>query len=293
MTIPSEPGPSKGLEYFKVFSTFISSVVIALTGIYLTNKYNSQQLEIARQQAHSQLALARLQEISKIVPKLGSADNNERRFGAIALGMYGIDAVPALLVLLNDPSGDVRLAGTDSLALIGHIAAPKLTEVLLNRRNPTDLRSGAIYALGKMQAAEAFSLASEILSNPNEDPIVRKDAVTAMGFLRDERAVPSLLKRLAEARLTDEELAINLVWSLRQIADPRATDALKSIISDGNENLQSAAMWALAECNPAEAQGILGALAADVSKSPKLRGDAGAAVAHARRRATPQQQTQQ
>ncbi len=293
MSDSRESTSSRGLEYFKAFSSFLSSVVIALTGIYLTNKYNSQQLEIAQRQAQSQLALAKLQEISKIVPRLGSNDKSERQFGAIALGMYGVDAIPPLLALLNDPSGDVRVASTESIALIGTIAAPRLTEALLNKRNPINLRSGAIFALGKMQAAESFSLAIEILGNPNEDPIVRKDAAAAIGFLRDGRAVPVLLERLSEAKNTDEDLAANILWSLRQIADPRAADALKALIGEGNETLQSAAIWALAECSPTEAQVALSQLSSDESKSEKIRSDAAAAIAYARKRASPNQQVKQ
>jgi HEAT repeat protein len=275
---------SNTLEYFKAFSTFFSSVVIALTGIYLTNRYNGQQLEIARQQARSQLALARLQEISKVIPKLGSSDKNERRFGAIALGLHGVDAIPPLLALLNDASPDVRLASAESISLIGTDAAPRLTEALLNKRNPTNLRSGAIYALGQMQADSAFSLAMDVLNNPAEDPIVRKDAASALGFLKDARGIPVLLDKLAESRTSDEEFAKNIVWALQEIADSRASPALVALIGTGSEELQIAAVWALANCSPAEAEAMLGGVSSDAAKSSRVREAADAAIKNAKKR---------
>ena len=97
------------LEIAKLSSSFISTVLIALASVFVTTQYNNKQLEIAQ-----------IKEISALIPKLGSTNENERKFSAIALGLYGEGAIPALIAILDDSDEAVRTAGAKSIALIGN-----------------------------------------------------------------------------------------------------------------------------------------------------------------------------
>ncbi len=245
---------NRRLEFFKASSTFISSVIIAGTGIFVTNLYNNRQLEISQRQAESELALTRLKEISTLVPKLGSADQSERKFSAIALGLYGKDAIPALVTLLGDDDVQVRVASITSLELIGRDAIIHLEKLIADRRNTANIRGSALYALGQMRAESAFEIAKQALSDEREDPIVRKDAATAMSFLKDPRALDPLLIALQKYRNNDPVLSRNVVSALGNIRDVKALPALVELLSHQDEALRVDCIWALASIGGREAR---------------------------------------
>lgn len=236
-----------GLEIFKTMSTFISSVVIAITGIYVTNQYNSRQLEISQRQAESQIAIARNKELADLIPKLGSSDVNIRKFSAISLALYGKDAVPALIAALGDDDQNVRDAAVKSLGIIGTPATPELIKVYQNKRNPYNLRATAVYTLGFMQAPGAYDIAVSALEDPREDPTVRKDAAAAMGFLKEGKAVEKLFSVLRKSKDRDTTLAANIVWALGEIPDASIANELVNLrlLEHFNEEVRFQTVWAI------------------------------------------------
>ena len=100
------------LETFKTFSTFLSSVVIALATFFATWVYNSKQLEISQNKA-----------LSELIPKLGDNVANVRKFNAISLALHGKNAVPALMAIIRDDKQEVRNAAATALGIIGTAAA--------------------------------------------------------------------------------------------------------------------------------------------------------------------------
>ncbi len=229
-------GKASFLEIISTSSTFISTVLIALVSIFVTTQYNNKQLEIAQ-----------IKEISTLIPKLGSDNENERKFSAIALGLYGKNAVPPLIAILDDSKQDVRDAGSKSIALIGEEAVPALEEAFRNKKNSENLRATSLWTLGSMNAPSGLTLAREALSDSSENPTVRKDAATALGFLKDKDSIGTLLKVLERAKVNDDTLTESIVWSLGRIADPSAIDSLMPLLEHANEKIRLRAIWALSQ----------------------------------------------
>jgi HEAT repeat protein len=90
--------------------------------------------------------------------------------------------LPALTLLLADPSGWVRGAAADALALIGEPAVPALGEALQDPREGVRVR--AAYALRRIKSAKSARWLFPALNDPNH--IVHTyayEALDEMGML--------------------------------------------------------------------------------------------------------------
>lgn len=245
MATSTEKSKVTRLETFKAVSTFISSVVIAMAGIYVTSQYNAKQLAISDQQKTAELAIAQNRELANLIPQLGSQDTNVRKFSAISLGMYGKHAIPALIASLADEDMAVRMAAIRSLGIIGHDAVPELFKIAIERRNNYNTRAGAVYALGMIGGPSIYNLEVSIIQDRSEDPDVRKDAASALGFLRDQRAVNPLISLLNQSNKTDALLIAAAVWSLGEIQATAAVDPISHLLSHPDKEVRFQVVWAL------------------------------------------------
>lgn len=234
---------SSRIGILKIVSTFFSSVVIASASIVVTLTYNSKKLEISNKQAVSQMEIASIKEISKLIPQLGSENANERKFSAITLSLYGKDAVPALIALLDDEEVDVRTASSKALSLIGEPAVSELETTFNDRQNSANLRGSAIYTLGRMRSFRAVPLALETVADSSENKIVRKDAANALGMLKSTRGLPVLLKAIQS---TSNTLLVEAgVWALGEIGDNSVTGQLSTMLTHPSDKVRIQAVWAL------------------------------------------------
>lgn len=263
----NETKPS-GVEVFKTFSTFFSSVIIASASIVVTLIYNNQELAISQQQAASQMDITRIKEITNLIPKLGSENANERKFSAITLSLYGKTAIPALTALLDDENADVRTASSKALALIGEPAIPELEAAYRDERNGENLRALSIYTLGLLKSSAALYLAIEAIEKTSENKIVRKDAATALGMLKDPAAIPVLLKAIKSTN--NLALVENSVWALGEIRNPEVHDALVTMLAHNSPTVRVQTVWALAKLKTAETEQVLHEVA-DFDASPQVR----------------------
>lgn len=213
------------IEKFKALSLFLSSVVISCVGIYLTHQIAESQTEIAR-----------INNITKMIQIISSENKAERRMAAISLGLYGKSAVPALIALLGDPDGDVRLAATEALSVIGDPAYQVLRERFENKLNDTNVRAGSLYALGKMRNPRVKQLALRALNDEKEDATVKKDAINALGFIKDISATKQLSEILTQSK--HEAILKSTIWSLGEINTRESKNILTSYLSHAPEDLK-------------------------------------------------------
>lgn len=248
------------LEYFSAISTFISSVIIAATGIFLTFRYNSNQLQISRNK-----------ELADLIPRLGSPNVNERKFGAISLALYGKKAIHALIATLDDENENVRMAAVKSLGIIGEAAIPELTKTYQDRRNNRNQRGTALYALGQVRAPNAYDFAASALDDSKEDPIVRQEAATAMALLKDKRSVEKLLSVLKKSKEKDVDLTSEILWALGEIGDVANTDDIIKLLNDRSEDVRIQAVWTLGKIGNENVLSILSQVTSNNDETEKVR----------------------
>jgi len=115
-----------------------------------------------------------------LLDALRDPDDSIRCLSATALGqMRATGAIPALALLLTDPSGWVRGAGADGLAMIGEPAIPALGAAIQDDREGVRVR--AARALYKIKSPKAAPWLFPALNDPN--PIVHTYAYETLDEL--------------------------------------------------------------------------------------------------------------
>ncbi len=105
-----------------------------------------------------------------------------------------------------------------------------------------DKRRTAVMKLGMLGGDQALRTLIFIVSNNQEDLIVRGRAAMMLGKLKDDRAVPHLIRALeAPGFLTPYHAAL----ALGKIGDPRAVDALLDLAGNSRDKTRDAAIEAL------------------------------------------------
>jgi HEAT repeat protein len=238
-------------ETFKALSTFVSTVVIAIAGIMVTNRYNDRQLEISRNT-----------QLSALIPQLGDSSENVQRFTAISLSLYGADAVPALVATLDDSRRDVSFEAERALTLIGGDATPILLKTYNQAKTSSHLKAMCLYTLGDLHARQATSIAIDVIQNSSNNDELRENAAKALGFLKDTNSAQCLVSVLLENQ-NNVELSKEIILALGQIRDVRVTPELLGLVHNRNQDIRISVVWMLAEIGD---KNVLGTLE-DVMKS--------------------------
>ena len=105
-----------------------------------------------------------------------------------------------------------------------------------------DKRRTAVMKLGLVGGDQALLTLMRIVENSQEDLIVRGRAAMMLGKLKDDRAVPPLIRALdAPGFLTPYHAAT----ALGKIGDPRAIAALLDFVNTSSDKTRAAALEAL------------------------------------------------
>lgn len=148
--------------------------------------------------------------------------NADFRNGAMEiLVAFGKESVPYLTKLLQDANEEVR---NFACVMLGDIGNREAVSPLIRALSDKDanVSHSAAEALGKIGDRSALFPLIELLKG---DFWVQYSAITAIGAMRDYRAVPHLLQML-----DNEMLAIAVIDALGQIGDPRALHPLGKIL---------------------------------------------------------------
>jgi len=191
-------------------------------------------------------------EIDIQIGLLNDSDWVVRREAIITLGEMGDErCIEPIVRCLPDGDWQVRDAAIEALAMIGSPAV----ELLLRYARDYDARKPAIKALGKindervldplisfMRSDEfkddatralaelgkpAVGRLLELLKDPEE--VTRKQAILALGEIKDASSVDSLIERLQD---TDWFTRLSAASALEKIGDPRGREAIKPLLKD-------------------------------------------------------------
>ncbi|HZI75865.1 MAG TPA: HEAT repeat domain-containing protein, partial [Gemmatimonadales bacterium] len=229
--------------------------------------------------------------IDKYIDKLQNARKwRDRAFAAELLGRVGnAKAVPALLQTVQatgTEDADVREIALRALARIADPGAidplvaalenadawlaPRLADILvrhgalaieplihlLSGTDRNTARAWAANVLGEVRAVEAVPLLLQALEDPSDE--VRSKAATALGRLRDRRAVAPLLEHL----LSDPApfVRARVASALAQFGGPEVTERLVRTLGDSAWWVRMRGVEALEQIGPGAEAALLMAL---------------------------------
>lgn len=140
-----------------------------------------------------------------------------------------------------------------------------LKEGLVSPAQP--VRKSCMWVIFRLAGDKAFELFAYPLLNIN--PEIRFDMAVTLGFIRNRKAGPSLIKALQNEQVAKVKSAV--LWALGYIKDPRALEALTECLDDENPEAGGYAAWALGEMGGAEAKKALAAAMNDEKKEKEVR----------------------
>jgi HEAT repeat protein len=191
-------------------------------------------------------------EIEIQIDLLKDPDWAVRREAVITLGEMGDErCVEPLARSLRDGDWQVREAAVEALAMVGSPAV----DPLLKQLRDWDIRKYAIRALGKIKdervldpllaqlrsdefkedATEALvelgqpAVEKLVAALKDKDENVRKQAVIALGRIKDSGAVEALIERLQDK---DWFIRLTAAAALETIGDERGREAIKPLLQD-------------------------------------------------------------
>jgi HEAT repeat protein len=103
---------------------------------------------------------------------------------------------------------------------------------LLTKAKRADARAAAAYVLGTNRYESARASLEELLSNPNEEPLVRGHAAEALGYIQNPKSVRVLLEQLRDQ---NPGVKYWCIFALGLIKDREAVPALK-LITESRED---------------------------------------------------------
>lgn len=146
---------------------------------------------------------------------LASLDPNVRFRAALALGKRGdVGATYALTRALRDPDVLVQRTAADALAQIGTAEAIQALTSALNSSQESVVHN----AMRALQAVGAGATPALIGALGSNNPMMRKNAATTLGFIKDPLALPSLAALAADR---DPEVAREAAWAISEIQKRR------------------------------------------------------------------------
>jgi HEAT repeat protein len=162
----------------------------------------------------------------------------------------------ALVHALADPLPRIRF---DALHALGVIAEPPLAPDAadaiaagLDAADPTT-RIATARVLGRLRVKRAGEKLIAALNDSNR--LEQKYATEALGLVKEERAVASLLQRLDFYKSGD--MAAETLLALARIGDASARDAFRARVSDGDPAMRVAALEGLGRLRDAESRDAL------------------------------------
>jgi HEAT repeat protein len=203
-------------------------------------------------------------DVSELVKQLKSANADERRAAAEALGKAGKDAkdaAPALIAALKDSDLFVRTFAAQALGDVGadpKTVAAALQAVMKNTREKEEVHEAALASLGKL-GGEGVPALAEVVGDQNRDADLRHKAIRLLAQIGPAaRSTVPMLTDLAVAKAknpkqpprTSMELRVDALNALGAIATPddkEAVDALTEMAATEklDRNLKMAVVPAL------------------------------------------------
>jgi len=191
---------------------------------------------------------------------------------AHTLGMIGdMRALKPMLDLLRQESiaDEIKSGLIWAVGKMGDNRAFDLLREIVHDTNASlDHRMSATYSLGQLgNNDEALDILLDVLTDKNENVLVRSSAAFSLGHLKDEHAVPALLQTLYDE---ERSLRDGAVDALGEIGDDRALLPLMDMLNDANPSVRGRAARALGQIGDRRAVSSLVELLVDEEMPPVM-----------------------
>lgn len=163
-----------------------------------------------------------------------------RAIAAEAVGKSGFtDLIPALVRLLSDHNTEVRKRSTTALVLLASVARDSVSESAghLAESDDPDCRLQAVKLFGALKDVGHLAFLSK-----DEDYLVRREAITAIGEIKNPEAAGRLTMALADEE-ADVRLAAAIALGWSGFVDDSGSLALA--LDDSSQRVQVAAIKSL------------------------------------------------
>jgi HEAT repeat protein len=235
----------------------------AIEALLTTSRSSAPRARAAAMRALGQTS-AGAEVIARLEEGLGDSDAWARYFAVQSLGRLGAaGALDALVALLDDEAGHVRIAVIDALA---RVPGERAAEALLSaaRSEDPDLRRAALLGLGIARPPEGLAVVIDAVQHA--EPATRVFAIGALARF-DEPEVDAALASAARDR--DEAIRTAAIGALAARPGATPTATLASMLDD--ETLRGVVVPALATYAVGRIPGLLAALeVADGMRAPLL-----------------------
>ena len=197
-------------------------------------------------------------DASVVAAFLVDEDAIVRARAALALGrLQDTTSVPALGMLLNDPSDEVR---TNVAFALGQMYSASSTAHLISLASDEsdEVKAAAIEALGKTRSRQAVRPLIRMLGSSQRG--LASQAALALAFVGDSTALPALWKA---AGSRDGETRWHVAYALENIPHSKSLKVLSKLAGDKNWLVRSYAARALGKTTSEGSAAVLGKLSAD------------------------------
>jgi HEAT repeat protein len=230
----------------------VSEAITAETDDETTETVASADAEDAAEQEEELVEEQVKDEIDIQIDLLNDSEWVVRREAVITLGEMGDErCVEPLVRCLRDGDWQVRDAAVEAIAMIGSPAV----DLLLRYIRDYDARKSVIKVLGKINDERVLDPLISMLHNDefkddatwalaelgqpavgrlleclkNQDEVIRKQAILALGEIKDSSSVDLLIERLQDP---DWFIRLSSAAALEKIGDPRGREAIKPLAKD-------------------------------------------------------------
>jgi HEAT repeat protein len=276
------------VDFFKsTVAALVALVDAAMTLVSaLVHPIPGQPPIMSSQPAIALISYVAGQDAADLATRLRDADPRTRTVAACELQRMGSAAQPVIAALVErladaspvDPkvcgedryywSKDIEpqtTPGEEAAAALVAIGSESLPSLIAASRAPQWVaRRNAVWALGALRDARGVPPALVALAD--REPPVRRISAWALGALDAEVAVTALIDALGDS---DASVRSQVAWALGAIRDERAVDGLIKALKDQDERVRMQAAWALGTIRDRRASDALAGLLKD--PSPRVR----------------------
>lgn len=170
--------------------------------------------------------------------------------------MLNNQTVPVLLKWLKEGDTEQRVGALRAISMTEkYYIQAECKQPLLNALKDSEpaVRRGAIVALGKERFGDVIDYVLPIAES-DPDSSVRSQAIIALGWYKDDKAIPLLKKTVSETDLSELITAKSMslsdkqrsaIYALQGIASPAAIEALEEFAKSGSKPVQEQCRTAL------------------------------------------------